>query len=80
MNAALEFLRALEERWPAHPPRKHALVLTEDGRLGVQIALELFYWGALDASDMDKPVAQLLDEIAPLLAASVDNATEARKS
>lgn len=67
MKTALELLQALQARWPAHPPRRHALLIAEDGRLSIQLGLEQFYWAKLDPEDLNKPVAQIIEEAAPLL-------------
>lgn len=72
MKAALELLRALQERWPAHPPRHHALLLCEDGRLLIQLGLEWFHLFAFESDDdLNKSADQIIEAITPLLTAQM---------
>ena len=45
-------LAALTEKWPPVEPRKHGIVLADDGRLLVNISLDLFHRFALDEADI----------------------------
>ena len=55
----------------AKPPRKHGIVLADDGRLLVNISLDLFHRFALDEADMRKSPSEIIAVIEPMLTATL---------
>ena len=67
-----KLLLALQELWPAPPPRQHCICLRRDGKAGIEVFLQhpeepLPVPILFDEDDLDKSIPDILREIGKLL-------------
>lgn len=79
MRNAKILLEELTRRMPPDPPRRHGLMLGDDGRLSLQLAVfDLFVPVNFEDGDLDKPPEQMAAEIEKLVRSSVEQGRGAR--